>query len=326
MSLSTIQSIDKKYKMYPTYKGKYLEGEIIDEIDDITPEQCNYNCSDLNGKCLWTTYDVSTKKCLLHGIDNVHDAIVGIKSDVTYDRYNGKFGDEILSKDNLTMTDINTCEQMCTNNENCEAYQFLSPNHCYQVSFKENPNMTNTWKTEIKESKLNKNEMNALNCCLNKGTNCDELTPQSKICDSKMKELCNKYPHLEECKCLIRTNDHQFNRLKKILEKETGSEWNDECWYTPCIKIGDGSSDNSKSYIPSNMMPIKIQNSDGTEIDNLNCIKKKSICTLDDLYNVNFKNDCKNTTIQGFKQLKTNSFYIIAYLGFLILFLLLIKK
>lgn len=319
MSLSTIQSKDKKYKMFPTYKGKHLNGEIIETIDDITLEQCNYNCNDLNGKCLWSNYDVSTKKCSLHGIKlNEKDSVVGIKSGISYDRHNGNF--DLINSELFTNTDINTCENICTNDVNCEAYQFISPNDCYKISFKNEPNSYITWKTEIKNSKLDKNEIKQLDCCMNKGKNCDELIPLNRECDNKMNELCTKYPDLDECKCLIRKNDHQYNKLKKQIEEETGNEWKDECWYTYC------NSNNLNTYIPSNMMPIKFKNSDGTEIDNLNCIKKKSICTPDDLYNVNFKNDCKHTTIQGFKQINLNSYYIIAFIGFLILFLLYSKK
>lgn len=324
MALEIIQKPDKTYHMFPTFKKKTLNGDILETIDNISQEQCNYNCNDINGRCLWNTYSKENGKCTLYGISQQKDSVLGIKSGLNYDRYDGQINiskvpliDDENIRDNTA--DIGTCEKLCTNNPLCEAYQFIKPNKCYQIAFDNDPNMSISWKTVIKKSNPTAEEINTINCCTGVGNNCGENVPLSKSCDNKMNDICSRNPYLDACKCIIRNKDLQYIRLKKNLENETGYEWKDECWYPYCIK------GKTSSYIPSDMMPTTMTMKDGTELENINCIKKKTICSPDDLYNVNFNEDCKGTTIEGFKQ-KTDPLYFIIFLGFIIIMLLLIKK
>src|SRR5208282_2765906 len=108
-----------------------------------------------------------------------------------------------------------------------------------------NPDMSHSWKMTKKISPVTDDKSrNLMYCCMGYpgSDNCDGHYPYSKTCDAFMGELCKNNPYLDECQCINRNKNFQYQKIKNTITNNYG-DMKDECWYPAC-KPG------SKAYIP----------------------------------------------------------------------------
>ena len=190
--------------------------------------------------------------------------------------------------------DINACKKACGDNVDCEAYT-LDGTVCNIKGFDPAPNMIHSWKTVKKTSLVSDvNDQNLLNCCANSpdAKDCNGSLPYSKQCDATMVQLCQKYPYLDACACVVRANNYQYQKVKADIKTRTGVDLKDECWYPYCRTA-------SGSYIPTTMTPMTLTYQDDdhlNRLDNLRCSGAKS-CNITDIYNPNLTSNCVGITV-----------------------------
>ncbi|XWV24684.1 hypothetical protein QJ856_gp1099 [Tupanvirus deep ocean] len=298
MANTNFQTIDKSgmsYVMGPLLENKSFRGIDLQLIRGDTLEKCQESCLN-NDKCLYVNYDTTQNLCTLKGAAiNDHNS-AGIKNAYSYDTYDKT---EIIGTpmhDSMVPTTLENCQRLCTNNADCDAYNYRGT-LCYLRTTDNKNNTLQSWKlTKPQSSPADPSNDNIMQCCMGHatGTNCGAHTPNGKNCDIFMTEYCKKNPTLIECQCINRKNNHQYNKVKNELTKRAGENIQDDCWYTPC-KMG------SKSYIPSDMTPLTVTYYDQdqlTKIDNLRCVGSKS-CDIKDMYNPDLVNNCTGLRLSG---------------------------
>jgi hypothetical protein len=289
-NLQVINDTTKAYVMGPSLYNTNFPGETLGGITDTGLDECKQLCLD-NAQCLYSIYNTSDRNCQILGARSDDGRISGIKSIDTYDLFpKTDLTGSPLGNDYLSIP-LSECETKCSNDVNCEAFSYGN-GFCSLKKLDIKPGTVTSFKAIQKTSPITDPDMLLkFNCCMNKvsdqecSVNGNLLLPYSVQCDNTMMEICNAYPYLDECGCINRDKNFQYQKVKQTLSKyaESGN-LKDECWYPSC-------QDDSGDYIPTTMIPISIQYYNGNEVVKINdvkCVSDTSRCTFKDIYNPQF--------------------------------------
>lgn len=306
-NFQTINQTDTHYSMGPPIQGKSFKGIDYQLQRNKTLDDCQKMCLNDN-KCFFIDFDNGQNLCTLRGATVNQGYVSGIKNIDTYDTYNNTqlTGTPVT---NSIPTNQTNCQNLCTNNPDCDAYVY-SNNLCTLQKLDNSPHHTHVWKANVKQSNVTDlSSLNNMYCCMNypEATNCKDYLPNSKNCDIFMTDFCSKNPYMTECQCINRQKNHQYNKVKSELSSRTNTPIQDDCWYPPC-RTG------STSYIPTTMVPISVSFYDQdhlTKVDNLKCVGSK-VCNIEDIYNPNLTNSCntmqlKNPSMQASSNISGNT-------------------
>lgn len=291
MDIQIINKLDQDNIMSLPFIGKSSGGTLIEELSDRTSKECTDSCL-LNEKCLYSNYYRGSNKCGLFGAQVRDGFTMNVKTSNSYDTYNNSYYQGFDIGSPLQM-DEESCRILCSNDDNCSNYNYGN-NTCYLMGMANDPLSTTSVKM-IKRNAVIEDETlkNNMYCCMNYPLNidCGEYLPFSPKCDVFMEELCATHPDLEQCGCINRKSNFRYNGAKNKMKQIFGKDLQDECWYPACRP-------GSKSYIPTEMLPIGVDLYAGGEmnrIDNLKCAGSR-VCDISNLNDPNFIENCRGLT------------------------------
>jgi hypothetical protein len=283
-NLQIINDSTKAYVMGPSLYNTSFPGEILSSMVDVGLDECKQVCLD-NNKCLYIGYNGDNRNCAMYGAMSDDSRITGIKSIDTYDIYPKASLRGVPLGDDLLSVPLSECENKCTSDVGCEAFSFGN-GFCSLKKVQPKAGNVTSFKSIQKTSAItNPADQLTFNCCTGQaiGANetCGDKNPYTTQCDAAMTTLCQAYPYLPQCQCIRRDSNFQYQKVRSQLEKVTGGDLKDECWYPPCQDI-------NQDYIPTTMIPATVQFYNGTgivKINDLKCVNESTRCQFKDIYN-----------------------------------------